>query len=558
MRTVRIVALTATVVSCHLDKLLNAGGGAPPTSHGTPVQLVFAPVPRSARAGQPIGPVRVSVADSAGQPVAGVDTAMVTVALASNPGSATLSGNTSAHPVRGVATFTDLRLNKPGPGYALQAATDGLQSVTSDTFTVAPGPATELRFTVQPTNATQNAAITPPVEVSAYDSLGNKATNFTGQIRVALGNNASPLKNAKLFGASPVNAVAGVATLGNLRIDQTGVGYTLVAAFGPATPVAESDSFNVIPVPPPPPPVGNITITTSTTGQNFDPDGYTVTLDGDTSSHIGINTNITLSRIAAGDHSLSLSGVASNCAVTGANPETVTVPSGATAQASFAITCAAPPFGGATHLVFTDDPQTVQVGQVMPPVRATVYDASGNEVAGFIGTVTIEIDSNPGNGTLSTARKTIQMNNPVAQWTDLSIDRPGNGYVLRATSPGLVPAISDPFDVTVGPPPSPAGATGLAYYIEPTTTRAGNVIPLIRVGVQTGGSLNTSFNGAVWITLSSNPTGAVLSGTRRVQVVDGYADFTDLRIDKPGSGYVLHATCWPLNEKYSQAFTINP
>src|SRR2546430_2356902 len=186
MRTVRIVALTATVVSCHLDKLLNAGGGAPPTSHGTPVQLVFAPVPRSARAGQPIGPVRVSVADSAGQPVAGVDTAMVTVALASNPGSATLSGNTSAHPVRGVATFTDLRLNKPGPGYALQAATDGLQSVTSDTFTVAPGPATELRFTVQPTNATQNAAITPPVEVSAYDSLGNKATNFTGQIRVAL------------------------------------------------------------------------------------------------------------------------------------------------------------------------------------------------------------------------------------------------------------------------------------------------------------------------------------------------------------------------------------
>jgi len=41
-------------------------------------------------------------------------------------------------------------------------------------------------------------------------------------------------------------------------------------------------------------------------------------------------------------------------------------------------------------------------------------------------------------------------------------------------------------------------------------------------------------------------------------VVNGYADFTDLRIDKPGSGYVLHATCWPLNEKYSQAFTINP
>src|SRR5207248_11656420 len=111
-----------------------------------------------------------------------------------------------------------------------------------------------------------------------------------------------------------------------------------------------------------------------------------------------------------------------------------------------------------------------QLGLVMPPVRPTVYVASDDELAGFIGTVTIEIDSNPGNGTLSTDRKTIQMNNPVAQWTDLSIDLPGNGNVLRATSHGQVSAISDPFDVTVGPPPSPAGATGLAYYIEPTTT----------------------------------------------------------------------------------------
>jgi hypothetical protein len=557
MRTLGILALIASVVSCHLDKLLNAGGGAPPTSHGTPVQLVFAPVPKSASAGRPIPPVRVSVADSAGQPVAGVDSAMVTVVLASNPGGATLSGNTSAHPVRGVATFTDLRLDKPAPGYALKAATDGLQPVTSDTFTVAPGPATRLRFAVQPSNVTQNAAISPPVQVTAFDSLDNQATNFTGEIRVALAKDGSVGKNARLSGAS-ANAVAGVATFSNLRIDQTGVGYTLSAAFAGATPVGESDSFNVIPVPPPPPPPGNLTISTSTTGANLDPDGYAVALDGGTSSPIGINTNITVSSVAAGDHSLSLSGVASNCAVTGANPRTVTVPPGGTAQTSFAITCAAPPPGGATHLVFTDDPQTVQVGQVMPPVRATVYDASEHEVANFSGTVTIEIDSNPGNGTLSTARKTIIMNNPVAQWTDLSIDRPGNGYVLRATSPGLATGVSDPFDVTVGPAPSPAGATGLAYYVEPTTTRAGAVIPSIRVGVQTGGSLNTSFTGALWITLSSNPSGAVLSGTRRVQVVNGYADFTDLRIDKPGRGYVLHATHWPLNEKYSLPFDITP
>src|SRR5207302_9049029 len=146
MRTLGIVALIATVVSCHLDKLLNAGGGAPPTSHGTPVQLVFANAPRGARAGLPIGPVRVSVADSAGQPVAGVDTAMVTVALASNPGGATLSGNASAHSVRGVASFSDLRLDKPVPGYTLQATTDGLQPFTSESFTGSPSPTWHHRY----------------------------------------------------------------------------------------------------------------------------------------------------------------------------------------------------------------------------------------------------------------------------------------------------------------------------------------------------------------------------------------------------------------------------
>ena len=466
MRTLGIPALIATVVSCHLDKLLNPGGGAPPTSHGTPVQLMFAAVPRGARAGRPIGPVRVSVADSVGQPVAGVDSATVSVGLGSNPGGATLSGSATAHPVHGVATFTDLWLDKPSAGYTLIASTTGLPSDTSEAFAVDPGPVTQLRFTVQPSNAAPNTAINPPVEVTTYDSLGNRATNFTDVIRVALGQDGSVTKNAQLSGATTASAVAGVATFANLRIDQTGVGYTLSAALGGATPVGESAPFTVAPVPPPP--------------------------------------------------------------------------------------------GGATHLVFTDHPQTSQVGQVIPAVRATVYDASGNEVANFTGTVTIEIDSNPGNGTLSTARQTVTMNNPVAQWTDLSINRAGNGYTLRATSPGLVSAVSDPFDFTLDPPPPTNGATGLAYFAQPITTRAGDVIPPIRVGVQSvGGVLNTSFTGAVWITLLPNPNGAVLSGTRRIQVANGYAVFTDLRIDKAGS-YVLHATHWPLNMKNSDPFDITP
>ena len=107
MKALRILMLIALGVSCHLDKLLNGGGsGASPPSNGTPVGLAFSRLRSSPRAGRPIGPVQVSVVDSAGQPVAGVDSTTVAIALGSNPGGATLRGTPTTHPTRGVATFT--------------------------------------------------------------------------------------------------------------------------------------------------------------------------------------------------------------------------------------------------------------------------------------------------------------------------------------------------------------------------------------------------------------------------------------------------------------------
>ncbi len=89
------------------------------------------------------------------------------------------------------------------------------------------------------------------------------------------------------------------------------------------------------------PTTGDLTVSTSTTGSNIDPDGYTVTVDGGTSQAIGANGSVTFSGLAAGSHSVALSGVAANCTVSGGTSQTVTVPSGGTASASFAISCAA-------------------------------------------------------------------------------------------------------------------------------------------------------------------------------------------------------------------------
>jgi len=649
MKTLALLALVATVVSCHLDKLLGGGGGAPAVSHGTPARLVFAGAPHGARAGRPIGPVRVNVADSAGVPVAGVESATVTIALGPNaPGGATLSGTRSTHPARGTATFADLRLDKASAGYSLTATTDGLGTVTSDTFSVAPDTPTRLVFSVPPSDAVQGAVITPPVEVTAYDSLDNKATNYSGQIRVALGRDGSVLNNAALSGATPTAAVAGVAKFANLRINQVGVGYTLTAAFGGATPVDTSTAFNVTP---PPPGTGNLTVTNTTTGGTLDPDGYTVVVDGGPSqamptnggttfntllagSHsveldgvagnctvsgqnprsvsvpvnataqlafaiscvtppptsgdltvttrttgtnlpsgyavsvdggpnqgIGINSSVAFTGLNAGGHSVALVGIAGNCTVSGVNPRTVNVSAGTTTQTDFAINCVPPPSGGATHVGFTHAVQTTQAGQVIPIFRVSGLDANDNIVQSFLGVVTVSIAVNPGNGTLSGTATVpiVQGMRGVGEWMDISIDKPGNGYVLLATCPGLGSGLSDPFDITVGPAPSPNGATGLAFIQEPSTTRAGNAIPTVTVRVtDDNGHVVTGFTGGIWITISTNPGNATLSGTRRAVPVNGMATFSDLRIDQPGRGYILNATAWPLNHVYSTPFDVTP
>src|SRR5213080_2323436 len=253
MKALPLLALVAlVVVSCHIDKLLP--GGKTPPSDAPPASVAFSSSLGSARAGQPITPpVQVTVQDSAGR-VTLRDT-MVTLSLAANPSGDSLRGKTRVRSVNGVATFADIRLDKAASGYTLTAAAPNLHPDTSAAFSVMPAPATDLQFTVQPRQpsaAMQDSAIKPPVQVTAYDSLGNKVINFTGLVGVTLGNDGSVTKKATLSGGDPVPAVAGVATFPNLRIDQAGVGYTLTAAFGTAQPVDTSTAFNITPGPPPP------------------------------------------------------------------------------------------------------------------------------------------------------------------------------------------------------------------------------------------------------------------------------------------------------------------
>jgi len=113
-----------------------------------------------------------------------------------------------------------------------------------EAHTVVSGAASQLVFTIQPSNTQVGAIITPPVQVTATDAFGNVATDLAGDVTIAIGTDGSLFQNANLHGTLVVAAVNGVATFSDLSIDQVGGGYKLVvSATGPGG--ATSRAFNI-------------------------------------------------------------------------------------------------------------------------------------------------------------------------------------------------------------------------------------------------------------------------------------------------------------------------
>src|SRR5205085_1149142 len=115
-----------------------------------------------------------------------------------------------------------------------------------------------------------------------------------------------------------------------------------------------------------PPPTGDLTVTAATTGQDLDPDGYTVTVDGGQSRSLGVNTSTTYSGLTATSHTVELTGIDGNCTRRAQNPRPTRRASDVTTT-TFTITCAAlpPPTGDLTVTAAT-------TGQDLDPDGYTV------------------------------------------------------------------------------------------------------------------------------------------------------------------------------------------
>src|SRR5512144_1491965 len=105
---------------------------------GAPVALAFITQPITTAAGTIITPaVRVAIVDAFGNTVPS-PAGPIDLTLGANPGGVALAGTAQATPANGIATFSDLHIDKTGDGFILVAGAAGLPAAASAPFAITP------------------------------------------------------------------------------------------------------------------------------------------------------------------------------------------------------------------------------------------------------------------------------------------------------------------------------------------------------------------------------------------------------------------------------------
>ena len=517
----------------------------------TGLHLVFTTQPSNVTAGSLMAPpVVVTVQDAQNNPATSF-TGTVSLSLG-NCGTATLLGTTTVAAAAGVATFADLRVDRTGP-CILVTSSSGLQSVVSANFTVAPGAAAQLAFTVQPSNVAAGAVISPIVRVEIQDTLGNTVVTAIDNVTLAIGANPG---NAVLGGTTTKAAAAGVALFTNLTLDKAGTGYTLVATSGSLV-QATSATFNVtggsvthFAIVAPPSVTAGVPATITVTAQDASNNTVTsyVGAVAFTSSDLQATLPAPYTFVAGdnGTHTFTNGATLKTQGSQSISATDVVTPS-ITGSASVTVSAAS-----ASVLAFTVQPGSILAGaNFTPPVLVTARDVFGNTTATFAGNVTLSIANNPSNGSLL-GTGTVTAAAGVASFASVSVNNAGVGYTLSASATGLSSATSVSFTVTAG------AATQLGFFTGPSTVVQGvSISPAVQVAVEDQfGNTVTTATTLVSMTIGTNPGSAALGGTTTKAAIGGIASFSDLTLSAPGTGYTLVASASGLGTVGSNPFDV--
>ncbi len=198
--------------------------------------------------------------------------------------------------------------------------------------------------------------------------------------------------------------------------------------------------------------------------------------------------------------------------------------------------------GPPTQVSRRTQPATSFVGSpIAPALQVQLRDAQRNPATGSVDTVTITLT--PGTGTpgavLSGTLAAVS-SAALATFSDLQLDRTGTGYTLTISSACCASVTTNPFDMLPDP------IVRVAFNVSPIPVwTAGAVAPIVQAALENLYG-NVVMVGAGDLSVSLTPgtgtPGARLSGTLTRTVIGGIATFTDLSVDRAGSGYTLTVT----------------
>ena len=174
-------------------------------------------------------------------------------------------------------------------------------------------------------------------------------------------------------------------------------------------------------------------------------------------------------------------------------------------------------------------------------------DMYGNPDPTFNGSITVALGTNSGGAVLG-GTLTLTAVNGMAIFSDLTVNSPGNGYTVQATSAGLACGLSLPFDVT---------NDQLVVTAQPlSNVAAGGSLGLTIAAENSSGNVDTSFQGPVNVALIADQgSNVTLSGTLTATAANGVATFSGLTVDQAGY-YALSASSNGVGSTATRPFTV--
>ena len=491
-------------------------------------------------------PPALFIEDSSGDVVTTNNSTVVTATVGTGAGP--LTGTLTATAVNGVVTFTSLKAPTLAQTGLLLTFTNAALASAVDTtsITVTNGSASKLAFGVQPATTMAGVAISPSVTVIVQDANGNTVLGDSSSVTISSGNTA--------FTGSTLsaNAVAGVATFGNIKPTTAGASKTLAAGDGALT-GATSGTFTVNPAAPialamnsepaPNTVAAGAAFATPPTVKIVDAYGNTVT---------SANSNV-VAQVAVGGQG-SLSGTTTVAASGGVATFTSALHVSTIPQSGLKLTFTNPALTGVTNanaitvtvgaatqmLVTTQPTNTVGAGAAFGiPAVVSIVDQYSNVVTTVVATnivALIGMGSGALSGTITNATvsgvatfsgllaPTVAQNNLTLVFTNSGFANVTNNASIAVT-PGV------PTQLAITTQPAAPSANGGALAAQPVvviqdqygnlvTTATSNIVAQVGAGTWTIGGITTP------AAASGTATFAGLTATSAAAVTGATISFT--------------------------------